>query len=734
MCEGLSIVVIVCMFLIVSLSIVHAMLVRRRSARLIQVERDQLEAFFESSPTGLVVFDQNRLIVKLNAAAASLAVGDSSHMLNRQHGVALHCAHSADHAQGCGYSRQCQLCPLKKVIETVIGEGKTLRNVEVPLVVVRDGGLRSIWLRLGAEPFDLAGRRHVIVAVDDVSQQKHLADKLQLSSTELERMNEEIRNSNMAKSMFLAHMSHEIRTPLNGIMGMTGLLVETALTPEQRDYASTIYSSSEALLQIVNDILDISKIEANKLVLENSVFDLKQCLEDVIRVMAPTAAKKRLELVYRVDQAICTMCIGDTGRIRQVLLNLVGNALKFTERGEIVVTASGRPLDDERYQLEFSVRDKGVGILPEQQARLFQSFSQIDNSTTRRFGGAGLGLAISKRLCELMGGTLWVESKGIPGQGSDFRFTIVVRGGACRLTPSITVANAALAKKRVLLVDEHAQTREMLAELVMGWDMVPIVAVSASGALGLLRGHEPVDVAVIDNDLSDMSGPHMAKAVHALPGRAELKIVRLLRLGDRIAEGAEKHFVASVPKPVTATQLQDALSEALTARGSVSPQAAVPRPPEGIRRTDELANSHPLRLLLAEDHLVNQKVALALLGRLGYRADVAEDGTKVLESLGRVTYDVVFMDVQMPELDGEQTTLRIRKELPVERQPWIIAMTANAIKGDRERYLSLGMNDYIPKPIRMERLVEVLRAAKPESLRTSYGAQGNETTATARSV
>ncbi len=756
-CTGLSFVVVACMLAVSTLAVLQSRLTRRRSERLVQEERDRLDAFFESSPTGLVVFDQRRTIVRLNASAARLTAGTTAQVVSQRHGVALNCAHSTqcqfcsaarltagttaqvvsqrhgvalncahstEHAQGCGYSALCQFCALRKVISAVLAEGRAMRDVELPMVVVRDGGLRTVWLRLGAEPFELSGVRHVIVAVDDITVHKQLVDKMQQASSELERMNDEIQKANQAKGLFLANMSHEIRTPLNGIIGMTSLLIDTAMSAEQREYAGTIYSSSEALLQIVNDILDFSKIEANKLVLENAAFDLKQCLEDVVRVMAPSASKKRLELAYNVDKSARMAWTGDTGRIRQVLINLVGNGIKFTERGGVVISVAGKQLDDERHQLEFGVRDTGVGILPEQQERLFQSFTQVDTSATRRFGGAGLGLAISKRLCELMGGTLWVESKGVPGQGSDFRFTIVVRRDGGIQAPSDSGACAALACKRVLLVEGHAATREMLSEHVMGWGMVPVVAGSGTAALAALRSQDAVDVAVIDFELADLGGIQLAKAIHALPSRADLKIVRLVQLGDRTFEGVEKHFVASVTKPATATQLREALIDALTPRSAVSLASPAPRAaPEGARLSDEVARLYPLRILLAEDNVVNQKVAVSLLRKLGYEVDVVVDGVEVLEALSKFAYDVVLMDVQMPELDGEQTTIRIRKETPAERQPWIVAMTANALKGDRERYLSLGMNDYIPKPIRTERLIEVLMAAQP-AVRRSGGARG----------
>ncbi len=711
---GLSAIVIACMSLLIALSLGYVYRNRRRCQRELQAERDKLSACFEASPTGMVVFNHNRSILRLNSAAAALAGATPASMVTKTHGFALHCVHSSEHPSGCGFGAQCWFCPLRKMIDSVIVDGKSVRNVEMPMVLVREGVLRTVWLRVSAEPFVIDGKRHTIVAMDDITENKLNFEKMKRAAAELERMNQETQEANQTKGQFLANMSHEIRTPLNGIIGMTGLLLKTPLSGEQRDFAETIRSSGESLLVVVNDILDFSKIEANKMVLEHNSFDLQHCLEEVMRLMAPAAAKKKLELVSRVDKLVRPVWMGDVGRLSQILNNLTSNAIKFTERGEVSVFVTGEKLERDRFRLLFSVRDTGVGIPPEAQDRLFQSFSQVDASATRRFGGTGLGLAISKRLCEMMGGSMSVESKGIPGQGSVFHFSIVVQGDTEMKVPSSSVANALLAAKRVLIVDDNATSREALADLAVSWGMVPVTAASGNSALEFLRGQQSLDAVVIDFELLDMSGVRLADLARRLPNREGLPLVLLSPVGWRLSETERTLFDAFVSKPPASAQLHDALVASLTKR----PVPAVGGGPAPERAEACGGRRRPLRILVAEDNAVNQKVAISMLKKIGYDADVAGDGLEVLEALKTAAYDVIFMDVQMPEMDGEKTTMRIRRELPAERQPWIVAMTANALKGDRERYLAGGMNEYISKPVRTERLEEVLEAAQPLSDRS----------------
>ena len=703
-------------FVLLSLvSVVVSVLVqraRRKRERALQAERDELNAYFASSPTGTVVLDKYMGVVRLNTAAASLAVEESEPLVRQRFGVVFGCTNHTQDKRGCGNSASCSICPMRKVLDQVIAEGRPVHGVEMPLVLGREGGLHTVWLQVGAEPVTVNGTVHVVVTLEDISAVKLTIETLREKTVELERVNKETHKASQTKGQFLANMSHEIRTPLNGVIGMTELLVHTDLNEEQLEYAQTIQTSAKALLVVVNDVLDFSKIEANKMILEKSSFDLRQCLDDAIRVVAPNAVKKKLKLECKIDPTVQTHWIGDAGRLCQILVNLLGNAIKFTERGEVVVSVSGTPQGGRRFMLEFSVRDTGVGIPVNAQEKLFQSFSQVDASTTRRFTGTGLGLTISKRLCEMMGGTISMESSGVPGLGSTFRFSILVQGDSRVRQMSNGESSTVLDGKRVLIVDANSLSREQLSEKVMQWNMVPVTAISGTAALSLLRGREPLDVAIFDSEMPDSSGLDLADLIGRMPNRAGLPII-LLTPSSGFGVGSDaRHVNICLSKPLVSSQLHNAFLSTLTTRSvqeePVTRPAVIAKP-----LADNMSCQYPLRILLVEDNVVNQKVAVLILNKLGYNVDLANDGNEALEAVKRGAYDVVFMDIQMPGMDGEQATLQIRKVLPAERQPRIVAMTAHALKGDRERYLAAGMDDYLSKPVRTERLIEVLRSIKP---------------------
>jgi len=663
---------------------------RKRVAATLEKERNLLRTLMDNIPDMIYFKDVESRFTQVNPALAQhLGMSNSEEAVNKSDFDFF----SEEHARKAYEDEQ-----------TIIRSGEPMIGMEEK--ETWSGGKEG-WVSTTKMPLrNLDGQ---IVGTFGVSRD---ISKGKQTEKELKEAKETAEAAVKAKSDFLAVMSHEIRTPMNGVIGMTDLLARTELTPEQSDYVETIQVSGETLLTVINDILDFSKIESNKIELEEEPFELNVCIEEVFDLHAPRAQQKNIDLMYRIDPEIPQFIVGDRLRLRQILYNLVGNAVKFTEKGEIIISVGLNSQNEKSLELLFAVKDTGIGIPTPKIEKLFKPFSQADSSTTRKYGGTGLGLAISMRLVELMGGHIRAES--VVGEGSTFTFTIMTNASQSDLNISKTYLQGnevELANKRVLIVDDNKTNLQILKELCHVWKLIPRITSSPVEALGWIAQGDPFDLAIFDLQMPEMDGIQLATEVRKHRTNDALPFILFSSLGTHVKElnMPVDLFEKQIFKPVKQSQLFNIIQEVIVGK------KCIPERKISIVRNEEILSMgiKQLRILIAEDSLINQKILLRMLKQVGCNADIASNGVEVVEAVAAIPYDIVFMDVHMPEMDGLEATRKIVNAKQPNERPKIIALTASALSGDKEKCIDAGMDDYITKPVRLEEVISSLKRWAP---------------------
>jgi PAS domain S-box-containing protein len=649
---------------------------KKENEEALRLSEERFTQAFEHAAIGMALVSPDGHWLKVNAALSELIGYSAGELMEKKF---QDITHPEDLELDLAYVRQ-------------MLDGQ-INNYRMEKRYFRKDG-QTVWVHLGVSLVRDKENRplYFISQIEDITETKAaMARQIELT--------EKAQAAERAKSEFLAIMSHEIRTPMNGVIGMTGILADTELNEMQRDCVRTITSSGESLLAVINDILDYSKIEVGRMEMESRSFNLRECVEEALDLFATQIRLKHLEVAYLIAFDVPALLIGDPMRLRQVLVNLIGNAVKFTPQGEVVVNVECRSRHQGDYELLFSVADNGIGIPKAGLGRLFQAFQQVDTSTTRRYGGTGLGLVISKRMTELMGGTMWVESE--PDRGSTFFFTVKLKATAESAAENPPAAPTVLKSKTALIVEDSATNRRILETQLKIWGMAPVSVSCAREALEQV-GVRTFDVILLDHQMAEVDGITLAREIRR---RSAVPLILISSSGEVMGEDAAL-FQFQISKPVKHSSLLSALLRVTGLHAAAGPDAP------GKKFDQGLGTRHPLRILVVEDNAVNQKVGLAILSRLGYTADLAANGLRAVEAVGQKKYDLILMDIQMPEMNGIEAAAVIREKLGGETPP-MIALTAEALEGDRERFLGLGFENYMSKPLQASVLQALLKNVKP---------------------